>query len=960
MKNKVLSLILALTLVLTVIPVFSGNALNANAEGSTSIASGKGEGKADFAEEKVIYQLPDLTVPATYEAKISIEANAAGPIFSSKKNEAENYVDISVIDRKVVITVHQGENNATWTQQNALEVGIINYIAITYDSVAKLFVNGRETALELSGTAFDNLASTNNIAIAGNQDEDQFLDNAALYQIALYSAVKTQSEIQQDIFGFGTEGAIAIYDFTTNAYIEDSIGSYDLELKDFTEVTSASGFGIDGNYYFTQDITGYSTALSTFKGKIYGFGHTITASTNLIGTINGDAQFVGFTINSTSTAGCALAEAIRLKDGTVNALFKDITITGTVGGVTTSGKCLGNFVAVIGNRSDGNEIQDCNITFENCVNAATKGSGTPDYAGGFIAQLIHGMTGSMSMKNCINTESLTATECCGGFIGDASGFWGTTNKMSASSSLEFNFENCLNLGNLSNTSSNTTIYQQYGCGGIVGSICKTSSFKYCVNNGTISSYKSAAGIVGRPAVSSTTSVTVDSCINLKKVSCSMGTSTYYDRASYFVGRYDIDPTSSRTLPNKIEVKNCATIKISNVPGYCSAYSSSAYTTTDNAIVDSLTSTTASTIASIVGKAIYANADYTSLSFVPYTQNYDNATANITSVSLDINHSIDVNYIGVGFYSGSDAFIEVSPAENTPGLKVKNIMVTSTGDIISSVDSCEKDISGSTVEVFDLNAVNPQNINLPMTVEILDSDGNIVYQKTYRIIDLLEIYYKTTFADDANKKQFIVDLVAYCQVCQDIAYGSASNIWFGRVNPSWAESETPRMNATFALDNEDSKKLNIGESASITTNQKLTKKGTVGNGSKISGANIYFAGLNKLVFNVSVATGDTVGTTFNYKLYKDDVEVTDFIASVNGSTLTLTTQGVYVSDYNAEFKLVIYDGSDFESSANRQTLKYSVNAYLFNAITSFTETRIVKLSKAAACVGYAAEHYDDLI
>ncbi len=312
------------------------------------------------------------------------------------------------------------------------------------------------------------------------------------------------------------------------------------------EIKTASDFiGIDltGSYTLGADITLDTTLPGKFTGTLDGKGHTITTSAPIFQEIDGTVSNLKIkgTINKAGDNAGALS--VDVLGGTYTDITNeaDVTAEKSAGGLFGwAGKnddaiVITNFTntaaingTVCAGGAIGNSAKGVKVDFTNCNNTGAV-TGKGDSTGGLfgliqsaeatpanvnftlcsnsgvvdaVADTPGGLAGygqgyaKINFKNCINTAEVKRSETgsdfsAGGMLGHSSG--------------ESHFENCINLGNITNV--------DYKAGGIVGYVNDSAYFKNCVNMGNITGATNAAGIAGR--VSDTASF--EDCINTGKI-----------------------------------------------------------------------------------------------------------------------------------------------------------------------------------------------------------------------------------------------------------------------------------------------------------------------------------------------------------------------------------------------------------------------------------------------------------
>ena len=309
-----------------------------------------------------------------------------------------------------------------------------------------------------------------------------------------------------------------------------------------TAISNAAEFAAmaaDGKYYLANDITLDATYAGPFKGTLDGNGKTLTVSAPIFAAIE------GATIKNLTVAGAidgAAADAAAVAVTAAGA----VTLEGIVNKAAISNAAIGAGVLAVADAT-------ATVTMTNCRNEAAISTAN-DAAGlvGYINNNINTITG------CENTADITST---GGSAAGIIARFGVnaakadvdkviiidcansgnvyTDGTQAGGMLAYlvggtEIKGCVNKGNI--TSSNNK------AGGIFGTSIKDTknvcaiAVENCINYGTVSAPKVAAGIVGRlgRAVQlEGMNYMVKNCINYGDVKAY--TAITYDKATLYIG-----------------------------------------------------------------------------------------------------------------------------------------------------------------------------------------------------------------------------------------------------------------------------------------------------------------------------------------------------------------------------------------------------------------------------------------
>ena len=221
---------------------------------------------------------------------------------------------------------------------------------------------------------------------------------------------------------------------------------------EFVEQANAN-FG-EGSYKLTADSTA-DASVEGFYGTFDGGDHTITASTTLFEDVCGPAVIKNFTVNPAKDAGGN--EIVFTVNPVIHRLvgsFKDMPVW--ISGVTN------------------------NVSVGLLPEYELDGSSLQDPTGGII-----GLTDSENwiyMYNVVNNGNIVSDDQTGGIIGNCAHTSGAT---------YLTMVNVVNNGDV-------FAYNSYA-GGIVGNVNAQlyGDFRYCINNGNVSSENDAGGIIGQ-------------------------------------------------------------------------------------------------------------------------------------------------------------------------------------------------------------------------------------------------------------------------------------------------------------------------------------------------------------------------------------------------------------------------------------------------------------------------------
>ncbi|MBQ1194956.1 MAG: hypothetical protein IIX44_01805 [Clostridia bacterium] len=309
-----------------------------------------------------------------------------------------------------------------------------------------------------------------------------------------------------------------------------------------TAISSAAEFAAmaaDGKYYLANDITLDATYAGPFKGTLDGNGKTITVSAPMFAAID------GATIKNLTVAGAidgAAADAAAVAVNAAGAVaFENITNKATI-----TNAAIGAGILAVADAT-------ATVTMIGCVNEAA--ISTANEAAGLIGYIYNNIN---TITDCVNNGEINSTG--GSAAGIIARFGENSAKADVAKVIIVNCVNnanvytdgtqaggmlaylvggteikgCVNKGNI--TSSNNK------AGGIFGTSVKDTknvcaiAVENCINYGTVSAPKVAAGIVGRlgRAVQlEGLNYMVKNCINYGDVKAY--TAITYDKATLYIG-----------------------------------------------------------------------------------------------------------------------------------------------------------------------------------------------------------------------------------------------------------------------------------------------------------------------------------------------------------------------------------------------------------------------------------------
>ena len=243
-------------------------------------------------------------------------------------------------------------------------------------------------------------------------------------------------------------------------------------------------------YYLTADFTVTSTYTTTFKGTLYGNGHTITISNN---------KAVFNALENATIYDLTLAGSLSVSADNVGALAAQASNT-TLVGVTNNATVKNTKTEKYAGGLLGHAA---NTTLKYCVNnGEVSGNTSASRVGGLVGQMEEA-NAFLTLENCINNGAVTGVNQVGGLVGRVQSGKAVTLK------------SCANFGTV-------TISTSDGAG-LIGKVTGTSvevTLVGCYNSGRIVGAKPTGGLFGY--MDNLRTLTVTDCHNgcfVKNCSC---------------------------------------------------------------------------------------------------------------------------------------------------------------------------------------------------------------------------------------------------------------------------------------------------------------------------------------------------------------------------------------------------------------------------------------------------------
>ncbi|MBQ4598952.1 MAG: hypothetical protein IJB19_03480 [Clostridia bacterium] len=250
------------------------------------------------------------------------------------------------------------------------------------------------------------------------------------------------------------------------------------------ELLALMGTDASGNYFLENDID-----MSDYDYTAEGATYTTQSSiTSFSGVFDGN----GCTISNLSTV-------YGLFQTATNAWIYDLTVAGTVTGMTTADATTADADYVGGIVGDGTLAEGEVLHIENCTNACTVTG--KQYVGGIVGCIGKKATaevssGTAKIIGCRN-DGIVKAESSTSQVGGIVGYIHTGSADVGSNHL---IEKCMNVGSVTGAGLDV--------GGILG-IAWLASVSNCINLGTVTGDANVGGIVGRTASTNT----IDYCYN---------------------------------------------------------------------------------------------------------------------------------------------------------------------------------------------------------------------------------------------------------------------------------------------------------------------------------------------------------------------------------------------------------------------------------------------------------------
>ena len=230
--------------------------------------------------------------------------------------------------------------------------------------------------------------------------------------------------------------------------------------------TAFSSMNANGTYYLTADITVVSSYTTTFKGKLYGNGHTITVS--------GDKP-VFSTLDGATVCDLTVKGAVSMSADNVGGLAAaayNATLTGITNEASIHNSKFGKFSGGIVGYAE-------NTTLSYCTNkGAITGNSSETRPGGLVGQMDNAEA-TLTLKHCINYGAVTGINQTGGLV----------SRVQNGSAVYFEY--CANFGTVTVGSTDS--------GGIIGKVTAATTevkFEHCYNSGRINGGTIVGGMVG--------------------------------------------------------------------------------------------------------------------------------------------------------------------------------------------------------------------------------------------------------------------------------------------------------------------------------------------------------------------------------------------------------------------------------------------------------------------------------
>ena len=215
---------------------------------------------------EVIRQSSAPAMPLTWEARIKVAQDAGsgrlGTVIGNFSNSSTVSMNLELIDNGVVALYWNSGTTAAKYSFGSYDIrtGVPVDIAVTVDLSAKtasLYVNG--VFKQKVNTAITAVKLPCGLAIGGDMREKNtmYLKKAELYSVALYSDVRTDAEIGQDVSGPDVSDAnlIAAYDLTAANYEKDLSSNHnDLIIEADMNYNSAEDPDPRGMYFTADDL----------------------------------------------------------------------------------------------------------------------------------------------------------------------------------------------------------------------------------------------------------------------------------------------------------------------------------------------------------------------------------------------------------------------------------------------------------------------------------------------------------------------------------------------------------------------------------------------------------------------------------------------------------------------------------------------------------------------------------
>ena len=249
--KKTVSVIIALAMLFALLPAFRSYA-------------GTGSGMTFTAE--LVRQTQAPAMPLTWEVRIKVDKDAGtgrlGTIVGNFSNSTTASMNLEIIDNGVVALYWNNGSTAAKYSFSSYDIrtGSAVDIAVTVDlsaRTASLYVDG--VFKQKVSTAITAIKLPYALAIGGDMRDSNtmYLKKSQLYSVALYSDVRTETEIRSDRSAPDTsdENLIAAYDLTAQNFKKDlSANGNDLVVESGSDYDSAEDPDTRGMYFVSEDL----------------------------------------------------------------------------------------------------------------------------------------------------------------------------------------------------------------------------------------------------------------------------------------------------------------------------------------------------------------------------------------------------------------------------------------------------------------------------------------------------------------------------------------------------------------------------------------------------------------------------------------------------------------------------------------------------------------------------------